>query len=273
MTKIRDACEQVREVSQRLATWIRKQSAIGEESATDWLLYELSDRLPFIVYKKFTRHEESRESGADWDWWFILRRGAIGLRIQAKKVVAGSDHYRGLAHTSRSGLQIELLLESSRAADLLAFYALYSGSGSGSRTMCGGKLRSITDEGVFLAAAPTLYDRFIGAGRSRVEADALIGCSNPLSCLFCCPMVSEAIDGDPAGFYHYLGNYYPGVFPGGSPGADDRRPGLHDEAPPHVLGLLQFRKEDVPEWWEYRNAVRDTKAILVTDLRSIESEW
>lgn len=35
MTKVEQACEQVREVSQRLATWIRKQSAIGEESATD----------------------------------------------------------------------------------------------------------------------------------------------------------------------------------------------------------------------------------------------
>ena len=183
MAKIEQACDEVRKVSERLATWIRKQSAINEESATDWLLYELSDRLPFMLYKKFTRHQESSESGADWDWWFVLRRGAIGFRIQAKKVISGADHYRGLAHTGRTGLQMELLLESSRSANLLAFYALYSGGAPSANTMCGGAIEIFKDEGVFLAAAPTLYKRFIGAGRSRVEASALLGCSNPLSSL------------------------------------------------------------------------------------------
>ena len=273
---VEQACEQVREVSQRLATWIRKQSAIGEESATDWLLYELSDRLPFMLYKKFTRHQESRESGADWDWWFVLRKGAIGFRVQAKKVVTGADHYQGLAHTSRTGLQMELLLESSRTANLLAFYALYSGGSSGSNTMCGGMSGSFfTDEGVFLAAAPTLYERFIGGGRSRVEANALLGCSNPLSCLFCCPMVREGMIGGPDGFYRYLENYYPGVFPGDNPNDNDRRPGFHDEPPPHVMGLLQFKEEGIPDWWEseHLNAVRDTKAVVVLDLRNIHEKW
>jgi hypothetical protein len=270
MTKVEQACEQVRRVSQRLATWIRKQSAIGEESATDWLLYELSNRLPFLLYKKFTRHQESRESGADWDWWFILRRGSIGFRVQAKKVISGADHYRGLAHTSRAGLQMELLLESARTANLLAFYALYSGGASGSNTMCGGGLGAFPDEGVFLAAAPTLYEQFIEAGRSRVEANALLDCSNPLSCLFCCPMVRESVHGDPDGFYHYIENYYPGVLPDSKNDNEGRR-GFHAEPPPHVLSLIRFN-EDIPDGWEeeHLSAVRDTKAVVVLDLRGVD---
>lgn len=276
MTRIHQVCDEVRDVSGRLARWIRKQAAIGEESATDWLLYELSDRLPFIVYKKFTRHQESRDSGADWDWWFVLHHGALGLRVQAKKLTPGADHYRGLAHTSRSGLQIELLLESSKSANLLPLYALYSGSSSESGTMCGGKLRGHANEGVFLAAAPTLYDRFIGGGRSRVEADGLIGHSNPLSCLFCCPIVRETTSGDPGGFYEYFGNYFPDLFPGGG-GAklDNGRPGFHTKPPPHVSGLLQFAKEDIPEWWEseYSGLGRDTNAVFVVDLRESDGNW
>ncbi len=271
MTKVEQACEQVREVSRRLATWIRKQPAIGEESATDWLLYELSDRLPFVFYKKFTR-QESRKSGADWDWWFVLRRGSVGLRVQAKKVISGSDHYLGLAHTSRTGLQVDLLLESARTANLLAFYALYSGGVPGSNTMCGGGLGIYSDEGVFLSAAPTLYKRFIEAGRSRVEANALLGYSNPLSCLFCCPMVRDSVNGDLDGFYHYLESYYPGLLPASD---NDGRRGFHPEPPPHILGLLRFRDEGIPDSWEneYSDSVRDTKAVVVLDLRGDDEKW
>lgn len=268
MTKIEQAGTQVRRVSRLLAAWIQEQPAIGEESATDWFLYKLSKRLCFLRYRKFTRHQEGHESGADWDWWIVLRRGSIGFRVQAKKVTSGVDHYRGLAYRSRTGLQMELLLESSRTANMLAFYALYSGGVSGSNTMCGGSLGTLKDEGIFLAAASTLHDRFIARGRSRIEADALLGYSNPLSCLFCCPMVREPVN--PDGFYQYLEHYYPGAWQV-SPYDKGGERGFHSEPPPHISSFLQFG-ETIPDSWEaeHWSAVRETKAIVVLDLRGDE---
>lgn len=271
MSNIGQACEKVREISRGLAAWIRKQPAVYEESLTDRLLYEFSDKPPVLLSRKFTRHHESRKSGADCEWWFTLSRGAIGLRVQAKKLTSGADHYPGLAYPSGAGLQMKLLIDSADSKNFLAFYALYSGGTPGSNTMCGGGLGSFMDEGVFLAAAPTLQKRFIDPGRSRVEANALLGCSNPLSCLFCCPMVRESANGEPDAVYRYIQNFYSDFF-STSQSDNGRRPGYHTELPSYILELLQLRGEEIPDEWEseHLDVVRETKAVVVFDFRDTE---
>jgi len=118
-------CVIAREVSAKLAAWQRQQHAVGEESLTDWLLFELSNRFPWVRYMKFTRHREARETGADWEWWLAFSDGAMGLRVQAKRLSAADDNYSGIAYTNQYGLQIEKLRLDARANGLLAFYALY----------------------------------------------------------------------------------------------------------------------------------------------------
>jgi len=87
-------------------------------------------------------------------------------------------------------------------------------------------------------------------------------------------MVRESVDGDQDGFYRYLENYYPDALPASLNDNDGRR-GFHAEPPPHILNLLQLREESIPDWWEseYVNNVRDTKAVVVFDLRDANEKW
>lgn len=264
--EIQDACTHFRDIASRVAHWMARQPSVGEESVTDWLLFETSERLPWVRYRKFTRHEESRKSGADWDWWLVSRRASLGLRVQAKKVVAGTDHYRGLAHTSRTGLQIELLLEAARQENLLAFYALYCSPRVDPAVKCGGRQGAGTDEGVFLADAGSLYASFLKAGRTRVEADALLAHSNPLSCLFCCPLVLQHGPDPVEGVHHQITQYFgEGIREAGNSNVDS--PGLSRRPPAHIASLLEA--EAVPDWWEreFASSLRNTNAVLVFDLR------
>lgn len=79
-------CERVRHCSLYVRHWIEKQPEVKEESLTDWLLFELSRRIPRIRYKSFSRHEESRVTGADWHWWFVFDRFSFQIRVQAKRL-------------------------------------------------------------------------------------------------------------------------------------------------------------------------------------------
>ncbi len=54
-----------------VASWIRSQPSVGEESITDWFLYRLSESVIWIRYLPFTRREEGTMTGADWEWWLI----------------------------------------------------------------------------------------------------------------------------------------------------------------------------------------------------------
>lgn len=268
----RPDCEVVSELSKRLCVWLRKQPSVGEESLTDWLLFETAERLPRVRYFKFTRWDEARTTGADWEWWFVSRRLSLGMRVQAKKLASSSDNYPGLAYANKHGMQIERLREDATRNGLLAFYALYCESQGQARLRCGGRPDAGTGEGVFLAAANGLYSAHIQKGRGKVDAHEILAASNPLSCLFCCPMVMDPPGVE--GFYHYIQSYYPdsldtALVPEVQNKAGDERLGLHPEPPDYVTSLLQFAEAEIPTWWEreHRPPVDEAKALLVFDLR------
>jgi hypothetical protein len=68
------ACKHFSDASAYISNWIVAQPSVGEESITDWLLYTLSSNIASLQYKKFTRHQESRVTGADWEWWILGKR-------------------------------------------------------------------------------------------------------------------------------------------------------------------------------------------------------
>ena len=103
-------CKEVKKISEHIREWISEQPAVKEESLTDYLLFQMSERVPRIRYKAFSRQVEAKTTGADWEWWFVLSDDcAYKLRVQAKK--GFSDNYPHIAHCNRYGLQIEKLLE------------------------------------------------------------------------------------------------------------------------------------------------------------------
>ena len=171
----------LRDASIYIRHWVERQS-VNEESLTDWLLYDLSLKMPNLYYKEFTRFEEARKTGADWEWWFVFRKHSIKLRIQAKKLKANFNNYPSLAYSNNYGLQIEKLINDSDSKNFIPLYAFYVSQVK--KTACG---NHITDEGVYLSDAIRLYRIFIQANGTSAAADDLLNLSTPLSCLFSCP--------------------------------------------------------------------------------------
>ena len=87
---------------------------------------------------EFSRHEESRTTGADWEWWFCDGYGErlFGMRVQAKKLkllrvgVPGYDFgYTPDSERSKavSTRQVDRLIAAAARDSLPAVYALYNG--------------------------------------------------------------------------------------------------------------------------------------------------
>lgn len=254
-----------------VANWYRAQPSVGEESITDWMLYELDRRVPWISYRKFTKSEEARRTGADWEWWIVASTTALAFRIQAKILKEGKDLYRALAHTNSGGLQIEMLIEQAHRKNMLPFYTLYYAMHDSVELLCRGKANPGTRDGVFLAAAHTLHDSFIRRGRNHVEATDILALSNPLSCLFCCP---HSVMGarDPArGALHWIEEYYADAIEPLA-GTNESGAGLHSEPPSYVTSFLEHADSEIPEWWEeeFQYGIEEINALMVLDMRNIE---
>lgn len=78
-------CENLKESSLYIKRWIDGQPEVKEESISDWLLFDMSQKIRRIVSKSFTRHEEAKLTGADWEWWILYSNVAYKFRVQAKR--------------------------------------------------------------------------------------------------------------------------------------------------------------------------------------------
>ncbi|MBL1321048.1 MAG: hypothetical protein COA63_008325 [Methylophaga sp.] len=260
-------CAEFKNSSEYIHNWLSKQSSVGEESITDWILFTLSQSLPQLKYKKFTRHQEARTTGADWEWWIVDKNSAISMRIQAKKIIAGKDNYAGLAHTNKYGLQIEKLIEDAKLKKFIPFYALYSAPKTDQKVICGGQLDSAKQQGVFIASAQLLYDKYIKNGKVKVEANDVLSQSNPLHCMACCSMLSHGRIPSTSSFYQYIENYYGESLREINSNIQDL--GRHDNAPSYVTSLLDAEDAEIPDWWEkeFQHQIEGFNSLMILDLR------
>jgi hypothetical protein len=193
-------CNIAREANNYAEGWLRRQPAVKEESITDWLLDFFQQKTPNIRYYEFSRFEEAKFSGADWDWWFLLRNGCFKMRVQAKKLRMGKDHYSGLARSNQTGYQIDLLLDSSAQHNFYPLYSLYAKTEGTER--CGGLNGHVV---LSICSAQEIYDLVFGSARRRIESQDILALSIPLECLFCCPLVrNHPSDGPQDLFSHYF---------------------------------------------------------------------
>ncbi len=179
-------CTTAESASRYVTGWLQRQPAVKEESITDWLLDYLTQHNSQIRYYQFSRHEEGRSSGADWDWWILANRGCFKLRVQAKKLRSNYDHYNSLAHSNSIGYQIDLLLDSSASLNFYPIYSLYGLSEGVERCS-----RTTRPESLHICSAQEVYDLLFGTARSRIASTNLLDLSIPLPCLFCCPLVRD----------------------------------------------------------------------------------
>src|ERR1700686_4783075 len=173
-------CRSIIQASIYVAEWIHRQPEVKEESITDWsldwLAYRTNSRL---AYKLFTRHEEARITGADFEWWIVGNQRAFKARVQAKRLKPNADNYPGLAHTNDYGLQIVRLIENAHAVRAAALYLFYA------RGLVHLPRRQVAMNGMFIGDADDIDDHFVSAARKYVSDADVLHRSIPLSVLFC----------------------------------------------------------------------------------------
>lgn len=100
---------------------------VSEESITDTLLVEMRRRLPpnHVVTRKFTKHEESSFSGADW-LWVIGRPGRwLPILVQAKLARPGEANLKHLHY--KKGAQRQTLVQYARREGCVPLYVIFTG--------------------------------------------------------------------------------------------------------------------------------------------------
>lgn len=254
-------CEIFEDSSSYIKDWLQDQPELKEESMTDWFLYNLSKLTPAIRYKQFTRTEEGRKTGADWEWWFVFSdKKSFASRVQAKKLKQNFDNYSGIAYVSSDKLQIERLLDDSAKDGFASFYTFYSTEDSKPAKCKGLNSKS----GVFISEANNLRNKFILKGKRRIEPKDVIATSNPISCLFCCPMVFETSD-VAEGFRQHIKSYFPTVSDNLS-NNNLTQDGFR-ETPNWIINSIN--EPTIPDWWEIelRYHFERVNAVVIVDLR------
>lgn len=256
-------CKVFNECSNDILNWLSKQPEVKEESMTDRFLFDISEKLPIVKYKQFTRIEEGRKTGADWEWWILFPNDkAFCARVQAKKLKTDKDNYAGIAYTTNGMLQIERLIEDSKKEEYASLYAFYS-TESSNHTLCRGRK---ANEGVFISDAENLKNEIIDKPRAKYFAQDILKYSNPISCLFCCPM-TERLTYD--GLKEHMRDYFPTLYGKSTKNNNENSPTGFVKTPGRIT---QFMNKESDSWWEneYRFSIQNVNAIIVIDLRNEE---
>jgi hypothetical protein len=107
---------------------------MDEETLTQSILLDLQENLDkYLDVESYSHYVESRETGADWEWWFCdgVGRRMFGMRVQAKKLKPsrrGPSYDFGYTPKGSDVRQVDRLVNAADAADMPAVYALYNGA-------------------------------------------------------------------------------------------------------------------------------------------------
>lgn len=164
--------------------------SIGEESVTDFLLLDLKRALPTEVkIRKFTKPQEAT-TGADWEWWFLGATHGFGMRVQAKILNPFSLRYEHLWRKVRASntLQINLLLNDAKNANLYALYCFYNywktTATPSPLWYCGSFPFNLRNYGCTIADANSIKKSFHQNHKDHLNDISTL--SLPWECLVCC---------------------------------------------------------------------------------------
>lgn len=251
-------CRDIKDCSIYVRNWIIQQPRVKEESLTDWLLMEISKKLPFVSYKAFSRTEEAKTTGADWEWWFVFKKSSFKLRIQAKKIKK-SNNYSSLNYKNKYGLQIDTLISNSIHENAIPLYAFYASDVK--NVMCN---KNIIDEGVYIAGAKRLSEDFVKPVVKTINPKSILKITNPLSCFLCCTLIRRH-----SGFKDFIFKYYESEIE-----IDERQKdtvlGEYVELPNYVKSIMRYDKENIHDELQYNDYLKNANAILIFDLTEIQ---
>lgn len=274
------------ECSNEMYTWISKQNHVKEESLTDWLLYDISQKCNFVFYQAFSRHEES-QNGSDWEWW-ILTEDSSGVNkfnayrflVQAKKLFfSGDDNYPLISYSNKNGTQIDLLLDAARMRNALPLYMYYSIGESNITEQINNisyipesvlRWCEFCDNGCYLSLAYEVYDLLYNVPRKRILDSQLLNNSFKLSILDLLDgMSGNDIDRILDDFNNTLVNE---KIINSSLYINNKIRGMkHDDRsiPKYLKVFIQNRHDDL-SWFENEMNITDISGLSVIDLRNRE---
>lgn len=255
-------CKLLKESSLYIRNWIDKQSSVKEESLTDWLLFDISNKIWRISYKAFSRNEEAKITGADWEWWFLFKKNSYKFRVQAKKIKTNGDNYSSIAYSNKHGLQIDKLISDSIDNNSIPLYSFYTNKID--RVKCG---NNIIDEGVYITGANGLNEKFIKVGRQIIQYNDILEGSIPLSCMLCCPMARRSDSG--RDFTEFISNYFSSELKNND---SNQFIGQYKEIPVYVRSLIKISNESKSDSWEkeFENYIKNVNGIMIFDNRNMD---
>ncbi len=129
-----DICQTLKHVAEEVTEFTIQVSAVGEESITDylfwrWMLANLSQSFFQLQFESFTKNQESKVSGADFELeiWLIGAEYSLPLVIQAKKISSEHKAYRSaFRYPKDTKHQIDTLLNYARTRKKVPLYIFYS---------------------------------------------------------------------------------------------------------------------------------------------------
>ena len=198
-------CQEHKSVTHEVKEFLMNVDGVGEESITDFLLWKwalIDKKFKSINVASFTRQEESRVSGADFEMevWLVGSKLSYPLVFQAKKFVKPYDAYvNKLNYPKNTKNQMNTLLKYASANSKIPFYAFYSLPDKKTKAMC--RHNDVKDCGLFMAHANVVEEFADGKHGRKVSKNDLLGVSNPFHCIFCCPIA----------FGGYFEKYFPSI--------------------------------------------------------------
>lgn len=228
-------CEANRAVSVEVRNFMLNVPNVKEESITDYLAWkwrEIDARFNFLKISTFSRQEENKITGADFEMelWLVGRHFHFPLVFQAKKLLKPHDSYLNkLNYPERTQGQLATLLAYASANAKLPFYAFYSTSDAGTKCMC--RVCDPSDTAIFMADAYTVKAFADGSYGKRISKNRILEKSNPFHCIFCCPLARSD---------EYFQQYFTSL-PGGA------KPRRNEQLPRYVTLMLDGRRLDLDE--------------------------
>ena len=177
--------------------------SLSEESLTDYRLLELGRAKAHLASRgyhlsivKFTRADEGKKTGADWQWIFVGGGRWIGLRVQAKKLY-GNLNYQSLRQKNKKGkFQYNQLIEDAERDNLFPVYCFYNYSTDSTYRVpahcpC---FEHSEDWGCSIADAYAVRRRAV---KKESQFDKISKVSAPLPHVFCCEPFRNWFDSFP----------------------------------------------------------------------------
>lgn len=205
--KKKNICKENIKLSNEVFDFIEHVDDVGEESITDYLVWQwrkLNKKFNYLSVEKHTKYKEHNFSGADFELelWILTNNNAISFVFQAKKLLKNYNSYNSkLSYKNKSQSQIDKLITYSKSKKKLPFYIFYSQSDKGTLTKCNFE---VFKTAVFISDAFSVKI-LINSKIKNLSKNRILKETNPFHCLFCCPLFDKSI-------IEYLKNYFPNAY-------------------------------------------------------------